>query len=61
MTAPVFNDFPAALARERTIEAVESNRLGFSDVTRKLMGSLPRYAEIGVYTIKSTIEVELEA
>ena len=61
MTAPVFSDIPAALARERTIEAVESSRLGSSDVTRKLMVSLPWYAEIGVYTIESTIEVRLEA
>ena len=55
MTAPVFSDIPAALAPERTIEAVESSRLGSSDV------SLPWYAEFGVYTIEYTIEVELEA
>ena len=61
MTALVYSDIPAALARERTIEAVESSRLGSSDVTRMLMVSLPWYAETGVYTIEYTIEVELEA
>jgi hypothetical protein len=40
MTAPVFSDIPAALAPERTIEAVEPSRLGSCDATRKLMVSL---------------------
>ncbi len=56
MTAPVFSNIPAALARERTIEATESSRLGSSQ-----MNGLPWYAEIGGYIIESTIEVKLEA